>query len=280
MTRMTEEKYSFKKKGNEEQFKINSRVLDHMQRAEDHLSTSMDAENTDGNDEALYSAAIQAHDEISQGKDLLLHRNKLIKLADMSETGWRTVQEYETHQLAENSDDEKRIQKAEMRATHKQKEEERRRSTTTRRRYLTQQPAATTTRDASRSDLPPGRKPGFCFACGKPGHWRADCMAVRAAESHVAGPSREQKLSTSMISPVGRLRGHMDTWLKSGCNPLILDVISSGYKLPFKSIPPSANLRNNLSARNDPQFVKNEIEKLLHLDVFHGFLPLRLLLIP
>ena len=49
-------------------------------------------------------------------------RNKLIKLADMSESGWAVVAEYEAHQLASDSDDEKRIQKAEARANRKAKE--------------------------------------------------------------------------------------------------------------------------------------------------------------
>ena len=38
---------------------------------------------------------------------------KLIKLADWSEYGWRTVEEYEEDDLAKDSDDEKRIGKAE-----------------------------------------------------------------------------------------------------------------------------------------------------------------------
>ena len=42
-------------------------------------------------------------------KDLLKHRQKVIKLADQSEQRWRTVAEYETNPIASDSDDEKRI---------------------------------------------------------------------------------------------------------------------------------------------------------------------------
>ena len=53
-----------------------------------------------------------ALDEIDSARGELVHRNKLIKLADMSEAGWAAVSEYETHQLADDSEDEKRIIKA------------------------------------------------------------------------------------------------------------------------------------------------------------------------
>ena len=43
-------------------------------------------------------------------------RQKLIKLANRSEYGWRTVEEYEKDDLTKHSDDEKRIAKAKYRA--------------------------------------------------------------------------------------------------------------------------------------------------------------------
>ncbi|KAL5017702.1 hypothetical protein ScPMuIL_005215, partial [Solemya velum] len=43
----------------------------------------------------------------------------------------------------------------------------------------------------------------------------------------------------------------------------ILDVISSGYKLPFQDIPMSVHLGNNRSARECPDFVNAEVETLL-----------------
>ena len=46
----------------------------------------------------------------------MIERQKHILLADKSESGWFTVEEYKKHDLAENSDDEKHIFSAERRA--------------------------------------------------------------------------------------------------------------------------------------------------------------------
>ena len=40
----------------------------------------------------------------------------MIRIADRSEFGWATVEEYEEDELADNSDDEKRLYRAELRA--------------------------------------------------------------------------------------------------------------------------------------------------------------------
>ena len=48
--------------------------------------------------------------------EIIKHRQKLVMLADSSELGWRVVHEYETNPIASDSEDEKRIFKAEARA--------------------------------------------------------------------------------------------------------------------------------------------------------------------
>jgi len=46
---------------------------------------------------------------VAEIKQKLLHRNKIIKMADSSAAGWGTVQEYELNDLTVDSDDDRRI---------------------------------------------------------------------------------------------------------------------------------------------------------------------------
>ena len=48
---------------------------------------------------------------VSEGRRLIKRRQKLTKLADRSKDGWLVVQEYESDELASNSEDEKKIRK-------------------------------------------------------------------------------------------------------------------------------------------------------------------------
>ena len=95
-----------KKKSNEEQYKAAAKVLDSMEDAKYNLEG--------GNLEAANSAVDQC---ITQVKE----RQKLILLADKSQYGWKTVQEYLQHELAEDLDDEKKIYRAESRAAKNSK---------------------------------------------------------------------------------------------------------------------------------------------------------------
>ena len=45
-------------------------------------------------------------------------------------------------------------------------------------------------------------------------------------------------------------------------NDWVIDLLEHGYSLPFLSEPTSSNTRNNLSARNNSQFVREEVIKL------------------
>ena len=53
---------------------------------------------------------------LKEGMHLIDERQKLIKIADCSESGWLTAQEYETDQIADDSDDEKRYTRAKRQA--------------------------------------------------------------------------------------------------------------------------------------------------------------------
>ena len=112
---LSNDSYTFKRKGNEEQFKANVRVIDKLREADSHLTDSL-SQNT-------AESTVLAKARVSEGIDILKHRQKLIKLADSSELGWKVVQEYESHPLADDSDDEKRMYRATARATRKMKQD-------------------------------------------------------------------------------------------------------------------------------------------------------------
>ena len=57
--------------------------------------------------------------QIESTQTLLKQRQKKVKLADKSEAGWLAVKEYEAEELASNSEDEKRIRKAQASALRK-----------------------------------------------------------------------------------------------------------------------------------------------------------------
>ncbi|CAG2189976.1 unnamed protein product [Mytilus edulis] len=105
--------YSFKRKGNENQFKHESRVLSKLKEADVNL---------EGPDLSVDSVQT-AKAKIVEGIELVKERQKLIKMADFSELGWKVVSEYVTNTIADDSEDEKKIIRAQNRAERKQKAE-------------------------------------------------------------------------------------------------------------------------------------------------------------
>ena len=61
----------------------------------------------------------------------------------------------------------------------------------------------------------------------------------------------------------GSLKKNFQFWIDIGANDYILNVINSGYKLPFKRIPEPAFINNNKSARYNEEFVKLAIMDLV-----------------
>jgi hypothetical protein len=107
MQDITADKYAFKRKGNEEQFKHNSKVSSSFREAGACLV------------EPTLDSIEVAKGKINEGISLINQRQKLVKLADSSELGWRVVNEYTQHQLASDSDDGKKMYKAEARPVDK-----------------------------------------------------------------------------------------------------------------------------------------------------------------
>ena len=64
----------------------------------------------------------KAKQELEEGTQLIAKRQKVIKLADKSEFGWETVNEYLADDLASDDEDATRIKKAERSAARKVKE--------------------------------------------------------------------------------------------------------------------------------------------------------------
>ena len=139
------------------------------------------------------TALRRVKEAIQQGRRLLDERQKLIRLADRSEHGWGVVDEYTADDLADDSDDERRIEKAERKAGKRRKQ---------------RQPQAPGTRagparfpDAGTQIPVPGmpmeappfgqmRRPaaaarpvGPCHFCGEMGHLRLYCPVRTSATS-------------------------------------------------------------------------------------------------
>ena len=54
--------------------------------------------------------------------EIIRKLNKLIRLADKSEAGWAIVEEYQTDELASDTDDDRKIRRAEKAALEKKKQ--------------------------------------------------------------------------------------------------------------------------------------------------------------
>ena len=130
--------------------------------------------------------------------NLIQQRQKLLKLADSSELGWKVVKEYQSNPLASDSEDEKKMYKAELRAERKVRKDQMKRnkgrkSPFSRFRYTTSststlpqaQMQAQTARQTTKAATNPTTttKPGLCRYCGGVGHWRFECEALKKAQA-------------------------------------------------------------------------------------------------
>lgn len=107
--------------------------------------------------------------------DLIKNRQKLIKLADSSEAGWRVVDGYVSNSLAEDSDDEKKIYKAQTRAESKLKKEKTKRRTDQRFTPY-EHKKSTPTRNPIPVSINNPIRSGRCFNYNEKGHWRRECL--------------------------------------------------------------------------------------------------------
>ena len=167
-----DEPHRFKKKGNEDQYRFNLKVGDAIEEAKEACSSQQ---------------LDKVHASLEKGEKLLSERQKHILLADKSDFGWSLIREYKRNDLAEDSDDEKKIIRAEARARTQAKQNSARNKTkfvSNRGESLVPSPVETSTsrqfymnsaRPSPTIETRTQIKPGSCFACNKPGHWRAQC---------------------------------------------------------------------------------------------------------
>ena len=123
--------------------------------------------------------------------DLSSNRQKVIRLADSSELGWSVVKEYQSNPLTSDSEDVKRMMRAEARASRKMKQrrfESRRvqRFQPFPQGYQSTSASATAGQFQQGSNIPTvnsvrsgrGRRPGLCYGCGTSGQWKFECLSA------------------------------------------------------------------------------------------------------
>jgi hypothetical protein len=94
--------FRFQRNGNENQYKHSAKVMSKLKAARSIL------ENPDMNSQQV----VASKEKISEGIGIVQERQKMIKLADTSDLGWKFVQEYERNPIAYDSEDEKRTNRA------------------------------------------------------------------------------------------------------------------------------------------------------------------------
>lgn len=192
--------YKFQRKSCEDQFKFNKRVTLSLKEAEGYL-------------EPKDEGAVKAKQKISEGIELLNYRQKLVKMADSSEFGWKVVQEYTANPLADDSDDDKKILRAQSRAERKIKAEKAKKKRTV--PYARTRVSATSTSN-NNSEGVKSQRPGVCYNCFKAGHWQFDCPEKK----------RFTKLSSSNLFNDSSSLCHVDN-LRSSIKNVTINVVNT-----------------------------------------------------
>ena len=175
---------SFKYKGNRVQYEHNCSVLVKLQ------ATRAEAENDQGDPELCLA-------RINEAVSAIEERNRHVLIADSTDGGWDTVKEYVGNkEIAKNSDDEKKIRSADLRAMAKKKRKwglrnasrsqysERRTEEdleTKRWGYKGTGRSTFNKGSSSREDVPMSSsdRQGSCYGCGSWKYWIKNCPRRR-----------------------------------------------------------------------------------------------------
>ncbi|XP_069109955.1 uncharacterized protein [Argopecten irradians] len=177
MQKLKEEKDTiWKRDGNKEQYKFNSEVLEEVQQ----VLWAVKAGKFEYSGELLEALSTK-----------LKKRNKLIRIADSSEAGWGAVKEYVANPLASDSDDDRKIARADSKAVKRLKDKKKKLKDSRRNRSSYGGPSfasGSARQDSYSAPSVVGDKQLFrpqqngargCFTCGEFGHFRRECPKTR-----------------------------------------------------------------------------------------------------
>lgn len=224
--------YTFRKKGHEEQYRFNASIEGQFTKAQ------VEAAKIQPATEREQKSLDVLKNQLKEGIQAIAYRQKRIKVADRSEYGWAVVKAYDSDELASDSEDEKRLFKAEKAAEREMAKRKRRpnkgRDSITPSQASVSQPTRAASmnsvafdggQSSGSSSQPTNqwsqgtvRKIGPCFRCAAWGHLQKNCPKVAKypfdwvdsdsttvtakVERHVVG-EQSKNLEVSVTPPQG-----------------------------------------------------------------------------
>ena len=133
---------------------------------------------------------------VKRARKMLERRMKMIRFADRNPHGWLAVEQYLSDDLASDSEDDKRLKKAESEAAKKvQMREDERRKKRAREEYPRDLASGSRAYGGRQFFRAPEKKrfryDDVCYACGKGGHWRVHCPSIKS-EGKASAPQKPQ----------------------------------------------------------------------------------------